>query len=113
MFPNGESVTIQTPGSTSTDRYGNTTADWSNPTETVVDGVAVAPRHDRENPGDARSAVIVGYQLLMPATASVDAHSRVVVRGEVHEVDGMPGLWRHPMSGWEPGVEVLTRRVEG
>jgi hypothetical protein len=31
----------------------------------------------------------------------------------MYEIDGEPGEWRSPFSGWHPGIEVAVTRVEG
>lgn len=107
----GETVTIVRPAET-TDAYGNPAADWDDPTETAVDGVAVAPRVDTEDRSAGRQGVIVGLTLYLPAGAAIAATDRVVVRGDTYEVDGEPGDWRSPYSTAK-GVEVAVRRVVG
>lgn len=37
----------------------------------------------------------------------------VIVDGRAWEVDGTPKLWRHALTGWMPGVEVMLRRAVG
>lgn len=112
MFAYGETVQVLTAG-TSTDRYNDTVEDWSAPTEVPVDGVGVEPRPSSESNQDARNTVVSGFTLYMPAGVTVTAANRVRVRGEVFLVDGDPAVWRNPFTGWEPGVVVQTKRVEG
>lgn len=112
-YPFGETVYVLTAGTT-TDPYSNETAeDWSAASEVAVEGVAVEPRPSQEPVQDARNAVTSGYTLYMPAGTSIDARSRVTVRGAVFEVLGEPAVWRSPFTGWEPGVVVQVGRVEG
>ena len=112
MFAYGETVGVLTAG-TSTDDYGNTVTDWDAATEVPVDGVGVEPRPLGESDVDARNSVTSGFTLYMPAGTVVKASNRVRVRGTVWDVDGDPAVWRSPFTGWEPGVVVQCRRVDG
>lgn len=112
MFAFGESVQVLSPVET-TDPYSNTVEDWTTPTEVTLDGVAVEPRPSSEDNRDARNAVTSGFTLYCPAGAVVTAKNRVRVRGDVYAVDGEPAEWRNPFTGWEPGVVVQTKRMEG
>jgi hypothetical protein len=107
----GETVTIRRPDATS-DRYGNAGPDWSSVTDTAVAGVAVAPRLEGEDRTLGRQGVVVGLTLYLPPGSDIAATDRVVVRGDVYEVDGEPGDWRSPHSTAK-GIEVAVRRVAG
>ncbi len=98
-----------------TDRYGNTTYDWTSPTRRSVSRVVVAPRRaaDSESRELGRQGVIVGLTLYMPPGTSITAYDRVEVRGEVYEVEGEEGDWRSPHTSWRPGIEVAVRKVTG
>lgn len=54
-----------------------------------------------------------GLMALLPERSAITAYDRVLVRGEVWEVNGPPNLQRHSFTGWRPGVLVPLRRVEG
>jgi hypothetical protein len=112
MFPFGETVEVLSPSST-TDAYNNTVEDWTTPTETPVEDVGVEPRPSTEDNRDARNAVTSGFTLYMPAGSVVTAKNRVRVRGDDYAVDGEPAEWRNPFTGWEPGLVVQTKRMEG
>lgn len=112
MFPYGETVTVLAPV-TSTDVYNNETDDWSVPVETTVEGVGVEPRPSSESHQDGRNATVSGFTLYCPAGTVVTAKNRVRVRGDVYAVDGDPAVWVNPFTGWEPGVVVQTKRMEG
>src|SRR5690606_23897107 len=99
------------------DAYGDETV-----TVTGIDthyGCAVAPRFPdsvessqlAEPTERYRSSVIVGYTVFLPADATVGAYDRLRWDGEEYEIDGLPGDWSHPMTGWTPGVQVSARRV--
>lgn len=97
----------------STDRYNDAAPDWDNPAELDIDGCAVAPRDAEEDREGGREAVIVGFNVYAPAGTSVLATDRLRVRGEVHIVEGEPGVWVSPFSETEEGVEIRTRHVAG
>lgn len=87
----------------------------STTTQTVLDGVLVAPRTDLVSQGEStargRHGVIVGYTLYCPAGVDVSRHDRFLVDGDdLWEVTGEPGPWLGHIAG---GVEVALRRAEG
>ena len=107
-----ETVTIRRP-TTTTDRYGNTVSDWSDPTDTTADALAIYPRSEGDPEINAgRTAVIVGLTVLLPIDTDVAPTDRMVVRSVVYAIEGEPGEYRAPW-GWEPGIEVALRRVDG
>lgn len=114
MFPYGESVTVLR-GTPVTDPYSGeeTGTDWSTPTATVVTDCGVAPRLTPESPANDRTLIIEGYTVFMPYGTDVLATDRVVVRGDTYDVDGDVGVWRNPFTGWEPGIEVNLKKVNG
>ena len=112
MFPFGETIQVLS-ASTTTDRYSNTVENWATPSEVEVDGVGVEPRPSSEDHRDARNAVTSGFTLYVPAGTAVTAKNRIRVRGDVYEVDGEPAEWRNPFTGWQPGLVVQTKRMEG
>lgn len=112
-FAHGETVTILRAGST-TDRYSNTVTDWTTPTETVISGCAFAPRTTEEDRGNYRQAVIVGLTMYAPPGSDITAADRVRrANDDVFEIEGMPGEWVSPFTGWQAGIEVALRKVEG
>lgn len=112
MFGYGETVQVLSPV-TSTDRYNNTVEDWTTPTSVDIEGVGVEPRPSAEDNRDGRNAVVSGFTLYLPAGSAVTAKNRMRVRGDDYAVDGDPAQWRNPFTGWEPGVVVQTKRIEG
>lgn len=114
MFLHGETVARVRAG-TVTDPYSQESRlDWSTATETPLPGLwAVEPRPVGEPTQDARNAVTSGFTLYGPPGVDLTPADRVRVRGDVYEVDGEVAAWRNPFSGWEPGVVVQTKRVEG
>lgn len=112
MFSAGETITVLRP-STTTDRYGNTVADWDTATRTDVELCALAPRTSPEDLSNGRQGVIIGMTLYAPADADLRPSDRVLARGETFEVDGHPETWRNPYTGVDFGIEAALRRVEG
>ena len=109
-FAYGETVTrIRQQGR---DQYGDPVGE---PVPDVdIAGCGVAPRQAGEEIGQGRVAVTSGLTLYMPPGTDVLPSDRFEVRGVVYEVDGEPGDWRSPFTGWRPGMEVqLTRVQEG
>lgn len=101
----GETVTILRPGPPTQDRYGD---DVPGPDVRIdVDGCKVAPRLRGDATEGGRQGVIVGTTVYFPAGTDVQATDRLEVRGELHTIEGDPGVWD------QRGVEVATKRVEG
>lgn len=108
----GETVTVLTPGST-TDGHGNAVADWDDPEETELTGCVVAPAQTPEDRSAGRQGVISLRTVYVPRGATVAATDRLVVRGEIYEVDGDPGPWVSGFGSTMGGLEVSVRRVAG
>ena len=111
-LPQGERVEVLRPGS-DVDRYGDTLVDWSTVSAaSVLTGCAVAPATSAEN-NDGRSAVVDVVDVYAAVGADVLPSDRLVIRGLVYEVVGSPEVWRSPFSGWEAGVKITARKVDG
>lgn len=92
---------------TSTDVYGNTTENWTAPTQASVRTLAPPePRPSQEPVQDARNALVSGWTLYLPTDAPVTARSRVRVRGTDYPVQGEP-------ADWGAGLVVQAFRTEG
>lgn len=105
-FPHGETVTIRSTVTT-TDAYGDTT--------TVVTDVAwgpcaIAPRTSEASVESDRPAVIVGITVYGP-TVALDSDDQLIIDGATYNVEGHPGAWRSPFTGWAPGMEVAAVRA--
>lgn len=123
-FPHGETVTIQSPG-TVVDPYStNTTTAWeldegqeweTEPSEVDVDNVLVGSGGSTEPSEVARAAVESDYDLIFqpPLTTVPTSGSRIVVRGDVCEVDGKPFRWSWAASGGDAGLVVRCSITEG
>lgn len=105
-FPHGQTVTVRST-TTTDDGLGNTTTET---TETPWGPCAVAPRYATESADPRVPQVIVGKVVYGPARA-LDSDDTLVIDGVVYQVDGLPGEWRNPFTGWAPGIEVPVKRA--
>lgn len=82
--------------------------------ERWLDGVAISPRVSNESGGDIRTAVVTqGLTMYTPAGHGLTAHHRVEVAGVVYQVQGEPGSWASPLTGWVAGDQIELDRTEG
>jgi hypothetical protein len=115
VIPYPETVTVVR---VTTDNFGDTTTG----TTFDVPGCIIYPRVAKAatnvNRGGnettvAEDIVTFGLSVLMPPGTDVLATDRVVARGTTYEVDGNPTNWSSPLSNFQPGCEVLLKRVTG
>ena len=106
MYAHGETVILRST-TTTPDEFGDTTT-------TVVEEFwgpcAVAPRYATEATDNRSPGVVVGLTIYGP-TVTIDSDDVLVVRGEEWQVDGLPGEWVNPFTGWAPGIEVAVKRA--
>ena len=108
-FSHGETVTVVRASPGGVDAYGDPLP--GDASRVDVPGCAVAPRYSSEPSERGRQGVIVGLTVYGPDVfLSTD---QVEVRGVLYDVEGEPGFWENPFTGWAPGVEVALRRAEG
>lgn len=107
FFAHGTTVTIIRAGGV--DQYGDPIVDGS---RIDVEHCAVAPRSSSDI-GGGRLGVIVGITVLFPADTVLEATDRFEIGGVVYELEGVPGVWESPFTGWRPGVEVALTRAAG
>lgn len=86
-------------------------------TEHVVTGCAVYPRgsgNAAREQLDARDTITEGLVLLAPFGSDIRATDEIVLPdGTLYQVDGEPGSWTSPYTGWAPGMEIVLKNVEG
>lgn len=107
-FPHGVTITLVST-TTTTDDFGNGT------TETVESQwgpCAVAPRYATESTDPRVPPVIVGKIVYGPP-AAIDSDDTLLIDGIAYQVDGLPGEWTNPFTGWQPGIEVPVKRAAG
>jgi hypothetical protein len=78
----------------------------------VILGAFVAPRTSEDADGRARPGVIVGLTLFAPYDADIDFGDEFDISGLRWRIDGVPGQWRQPWTGWEAGMSVALVRAE-
>jgi hypothetical protein len=114
MFPVGETVT-RLRATATTDPYSDEPDDlsWTSPSSLVIPGCGFDPGGSTETNDARRDAVTTQPTVYAPPDADIGPADRLSVRGVTYEVDGRPGLWRSPFTGWEPGLVVPLRLFEG
>ncbi|MFV0315449.1 MAG: hypothetical protein ACK5O2_00610 [Microthrixaceae bacterium] len=106
-FPHSVTVTVRRP---SKDAYGDvtTSAPW------MIAGCAVAPTAAAsvtDEPG--RLGDTSRWTLFAPIGSDLEANDVVTVADEDWRVEGNPGEWRSPFTGWEPGMVAELARGDG
>ena len=112
MFAHGETVVKMSPG-VRTDSLGDEVEDWRNPAEEAISGVAVYSSTGTEEAVGGRDSDLEFLTLLLPAGVDCDFRDRWNVHGVTWMQDSQPLPWCHPMTGWEPGVQVNLVRKRG
>jgi hypothetical protein len=114
FFPYGETVIVLSP-SPKVDPFSGeeTGVSWDDPTETEIQGCAVAPRTSEEPLQAGRTPVIVGLTVFMPYNTVITSRDRLLIDDVVYEIEGEPAYWKNPFTGYEAGVEVQIKRVDG
>ena len=111
-FPFGTTVTLRTNTAT-VDKYGDG-AGTPAPTNAAWGPCAIAPRTTAENADNNAPAVVTGLTIYGP-TVTITAKSQVVIATGPYagtwDVEGLPGVWVSPFTGWAPGVEVAVTRA--
>lgn len=72
-----------------------------------------APTTSNDVDDRGRQGVIERRTLYGKYGADVLSTDEVEVDGVLFRVDGAPGHWKHPWTGWEPGFEVPIVRAAG
>lgn len=93
------------------DRYGDPTS--STTSRTLISAAGVAPRSSSDNDDRGQTGVIVGLSLYLPYGTDIVFTDQIEVDGEPYDIEGEPGSWKSPLSGWEAGVEVALKRAVG
>ena len=92
------------------DEYGDPDGE---PEEDDLEGCTVAPRSSTEVDERGRQGVVVGLTLYAPYGTDIVHTDQLQVDGVLYDIDGEPGLWKNPFTGWEAGIEVALVRAEG
>lgn len=105
-FPHGQTITVRST-TTTRDEFGD---ESTVVTEVPWGPCAVAPRSSSESADPSAPAVIVGLTVYGPVI-TLDSDDTLLIGGVVYEVDGIPGKWESPFTGWAPGMEVAVKRA--
>lgn len=113
MFLHGETVVLIGRTVTGRDSDGN---DVYTDTETTLTNCPAWPRTSSELV-QGQDLVIIGLNVLCPPGTNARAVDRARIdagpNAGTYEVDGEPGAWSSPLTGWTPGVQVALTRVTG
>lgn len=82
-------------------------------TESPIADSFFGPRTSSDVDGRGRDGVTVGLNLFAPIGTDLDRTDQVKVDGELYDIDGEIAPWKHPWTGWEPGIVVALKRAEG
>ena len=108
-FPYGVMVTIKATNA-AVDDLGD--SDGAAPSSSLWGPCAIAPRTSAERVDSRSPAVITGLTVYGPRV-TLKASDRLVINGDTYEIDGVPGDWSSPFTGWQPGIEVAVVRASG
>jgi hypothetical protein len=111
-FPYGVMVTIVRAVPGGTDPYGDPIPGT---TERIdIPRCGLAPRMSMESSARGRQGVIVGQTVYLPeGSPAVLYIDQLEVAGVLYDIEGDPGLWVSPFTGWAPGIEVAVKRAVG
>ncbi len=114
MFPYGITVTRQR-GTAVLDPYSGeeTGISWADPDEIEVEGCAFNPGGSTEPVEVGRAAVVSKPTVYAPFGADIRAKDRLKIGDTTYDVDGRPAPFKNPFTGWEPGLVVTLKDVEG
>lgn len=107
QYGNGATITVERPGGLT--KHGDRLPSVSH----VVSDCAVYPRSTGEDISQ-RDTVVDTWVLLAPYGADITAMDIVILPGgKRYEVDGAPGGFASPFTGWQPGQQIVLRAVSG
>jgi hypothetical protein len=99
----------QSPGGT--DQYGDPIP--STETRTTLADAFTAPRTSDDIDARGRTGVIVGLTLFATYGTDITHSDFFEVDGELYRIEGEPGKWKNPLTGWEAGISVALERAQG
>lgn len=93
------------------DAYGDPTDGTS--ARAILDDAFVAPRESTGTTERGREGVVVGLTLYAPHGTRIEPSDLFEVDGVTYSVEGDPGVWCHPATGWRAGVVAALTRAAG
>ncbi|MEV8637792.1 head-tail adaptor protein [Streptosporangium sp. NPDC051023] len=109
-LPQGETIVILRPTGRTRDSAGNYVPDGDR--EIPVPGCAAWPTGSTEQV-EAQDQTTELFTVLAPYGADIRATDRVRLHGRVFTVQGEPQLWKSPLTGAAPGLEIRLERTKG
>lgn len=97
------------------DPYSNeeTLADWSDPDELEVEGVAIGPSSSVETFTLGREQVITQTSIYFGPDEDILPEDRIRARSGIWDVVGEVPQLVNPFTSWSPGAELGIRKVRG
>lgn len=97
------------------DPYSNeeTLADWSDPDELEVEGVALGPSSTVEPSALGREQVVSQMSVYCGPDEDILPEDRIRARSGVWDVVGEVPPFVNPFTAWSPGAELAIRKVRG
>jgi hypothetical protein len=75
-------------------------------------GAFFAPRYANDDVTNHGARVVVGLTVYgPPPPVALDSADQLVIDGVTYDIQGHPGDWKSPFTGWHPGVEVAVKRA--
>lgn len=90
-----------------------TLADWSEPLELTLEGVAIAPSSSVESTAVDRNPVVTQMSIYCGPDEDILAGDRIRDGETLWDVQGEVANWKNPLTGWAPGAEFRIKRVAG
>lgn len=114
MFAHGETG-VRLRAFAALDPYSGEEAelDWSAAYELTITDLAFNPGSSNEPTEVGRNSVVTQPEVYAPVGVDVLAGDRLQIRGRTYSVEGDPQEWRSPFTGWEAGVVIKLKIVEG
>lgn len=113
-FAYGEPITVTTVTQSGTDDYGDpvTTSTSIVRTGAFAPAIGFESTNGQDQVVSQPQAFFTG-QDAVDVAAVIDSASMLTIRGLVYQVDGDPGDWRSPFTGWQAGLVVPLKRTTG
>lgn len=94
-----------------TDAHGNPRETWAEPVQVGIYAFNPGVPKDAQVSGSDRD--ISTPSLYVPLSVVMDARDRVIVRGDLFEVDGDTQVYRNPYGARMDGNQINMRKVAG
>lgn len=96
----------------STDGYGDASANWTSPSSLDIAGCSVQPMIGEEILAN-RDAIVSRWQWFGPYDADVTGRDRIRFDSVVYEIDGSVQKWRDPTGSGLDHLTAILRAANG